>query len=237
MAKRVFILPLSLALLALACGLISAPEPTATPTETLAPTASGSLTPRATATPTEPPTPDWQRHERDGFEIWLPETWESFPLDREALELMMDIWEATNPRVAEYVDFALQAGLHEQIGFWAIDTESKQFVSNVNIMSVPMAVSPSLYVTSISGELERTDATIVSTADSLEIGGLPAARIEYQMPVELPSSGLIVATGVQYAISTDSNTYVLTFTAAQEQTSEMAPIFEMSANSFRILKR
>jgi hypothetical protein len=38
-------------------------------------------------------------------------------------------------------------------------------------------------------------------------------------------------------VSGGSSTYVLTFTTAEEQTSEMAPIFEMSANSFRIFER
>ncbi len=237
MKKRLSTLALSAALLSLACSLISGPVPTPTPTDTPAPTPANTPTPRPMVTPTEPPAPDWQRHETDGFEIWLPGTWESLPLEREALELIIDMWETTNPRVAEYVDFFLQAGLYEQIGFWAMDTESTQFVSNVNIMSVPEPVSPALYVTSTRSELERAGATIVSTSESLDINGLPAARIEYHMPMELASSGVMVATGVQYAVSGGSRTYVLTFTAAEEQTNEMAPIFEMSANSFRILER
>lgn len=237
MGKILFVLALSMALLSPACALITTSEPIETPSATPAPTPTNTPTPRAMVTLTEPPAPDWQRHETDGFEIWLPVTWESLPVEREALELIIDMWETTNPRVAEYVDFFLQAGLYEEIGFWAMDTESTQFVSNVNIMSVPVPVSPALYVTSISSELERVVATIISTAESLDINGLPAARIEYHMPMELPSSGVMVATGVQYAVSADSSTYVLTFTTAEEQTIEMAPIFEMSANSFRIFER
>ncbi len=239
MRRGLFILTLSAAFLSLACGLIAAPKPTPTSTGTQPSTPTSTVTPQPQpmVTPTEPPTADWQRYETEKFEIWLPRTWERFPLEREALESMADMWEATNPRMAEYIDLFLQAGLDEQIDFWAMDTESTRFVSNVNILSLPMLLSPASYVTSMSSELEGTGATIISTADYLEINGLATGRIDYRMPMELPGSGMMGAMGVQYAVSGDSNTYVLTFTTAGEQINEMAPIFEMSANSFRVFER
>jgi len=232
-------LALSAALLSPACGLITAPRPTSTPTDTPAPTLTGTPTPQPqpVVAPTLPPAVGWQRHQTEEFVIWLPGTWVSSPLEREALEFMMGMWEATNPRVAEYLDFFIEAGLHEQIDFWAMDTEATKFVSNVVIVSVPVPVSPASYVTSTSTELERMAATIVSTDDALEIDGLPAARIEYRMPMDLPGSGDMVARGVQYAVFVDSSTYVLTFTTSEEQTNDVAPIFEMSANSLRVFRR
>ncbi len=162
----------------------------------------------------------------------MPSTWESFPLEREALEFMIGMWEPSNPRVAEYIDFFVQAGLHEQIDFWAMDTEATEFVSNVNVLSIPMPVSAAMYVPSTVAEMERMGATTISTDDALEIDGLLTARIEYSVPMELPGSGVVVARGVQYAIFAGSTTYVLTFTTAEELTNNMAPIFEMSASSF-----
>lgn len=237
MRTRFFILSLSAAFLSLACGLLPAPDPT--PTHTLLPTPTSAPTPQSqpVVTAAQPRAPDQKRHETETFEIWLSETWDSLPMEREDLELMMGMWETTNPGVAEYIDFFIQAGLYEQIDFWAIDTQAAHFVSNVTIMSMPIAVSPELYVTSTSSELEGMGATIISTNDSLQINGVPSAQIDYRMPVELPGSGVMVARGVQYGVFVDSSTYVLTFTTAENQIDDMAPIFEMGAHSFKVFGR
>jgi len=214
----------------------SSSTPTLAPTDTPPPTEPPATpTPEPIVTPAEAPAPGWQRHQTEEFEIWLPGTWESFPVEREALEMMVDLWEGINPRLAEYMDFLIQSGMYEQqIDFWAMDTEATQFVTNVNILSMPMPISPALYVSSASGEMERMGATIISTDDSLEIGGFSTGRIEYSMPMEIPGWDPIVARGVQYALSVGSNTYVLTFSTSEDQISGMASIFEMSANSFRV---
>ncbi|MGQ9627465.1 MAG: NBR1-Ig-like domain-containing protein [Anaerolineae bacterium] len=108
-------------------------------------------TPPPGETPAEPTT-GWVKHQAEGFELSLPETWEVIPLEKEQLELMVKIMKETEPQLAGQIETLLSTGLYEQFRLFAMDTESVESITNLNVIYVPMHVTVRVYIASVKAE-------------------------------------------------------------------------------------
>ena len=75
---------------------------------------------------------------------------------------------------------------------------------------------------------------IGATRTDLQIGLHPAASIVYGFSVTGADGKPAKVKGYQYLIASDSDLWILSYTAAPGSESALAPVFEQSARSFRV---
>jgi hypothetical protein len=68
----------------------------------------------------------------------------------------------------------------------------------------------------------------------VDVGQRPAARIVYTFPVSDASGRVIPVEGMQYLIAMPADLWILTYTAERDRFAELKPVFEQSAQSFRV---
>ncbi len=179
----------------------------------------------------------WVTHQIEEFELALPETWEIIPMDKEKLELIVKIMKETNPQWAAQIEMLLTTGLYEQFRLWAMDTESVDLLTNVNVIYLPVPMTARVYVTTVKKQLEGMGAKVVATDDDLEINGLQAGRIDYEIVVQTFGGDEILTIGIQYAIIVDvEGVYIVTFGTGEQQREAQSPVFERIANSFSLIE-
>lgn len=234
------ILVLSLALSASACEEEEQTEATATPVEATASPTEATATPvEPTVTPVEPtPTPaeatvpeGWERHSTVHFQIDLPQTWDVWDPTQETLDAMVEELRSLNPEFAALFE---QTATTAPIEFFAFDTESVEFLDNINIIRYEGAVPPTVSVA--IDELEDYYAdlgvTVLATDSDLTIGGEEAGSIQISM-----TFGPYEAREVQYFVLLQPDLlYILTFSAGPENFDVLEPLFKQMAESFRVLQ-
>ena len=73
-----------------------------------------------------------------------------------------------------------------------------------------------------------------ATETDLQIGGHPAAHIAFSYPVTLPDGTSAKLSGQQYLVATPTDLWVLSYSAAPGNEDALKPMFEQSAQSFRV---
>jgi len=234
------ILVLSLALSATACeeeeqaGATATPaQATATPTEATATPVEPTVTPvEPTPTPVEAAVPEgWERHTMARFQIDLPQTWDAWDPTQETLDTIVQELGSLNPEFAALFE---QTATTAPVEFLAIDTESVEFLDNLNIIRYEGSVPPTVPVAiaELEGYYADLGVTVLATDSDLTIGGEEAGSIQISITL-----GPYETREVQYFVLLQPNLmYILTFSAGPENFDALEPLFEQMAESFRVLE-
>jgi len=195
----------------------------------------------ATASPTAvpaTPTPDgWTEHESGDVTIWLPNDWEVLALSQGDLQAIFSEFQKTNPELAKIIG---SAEALQGVALWAFrssDADSA-LADNLNIRRSPLGDQKITVMEdilpAISDQYRQLGFELGLTETDLEIGGYPAAYITYSYPVALADGANTKLSGSQYLVATPADLWVLSYSAAPGSEDVMKPVFEQSAQSFRV---
>ena len=228
------ILVLSLALGVMACEEEEEGEATATvvePTATVVEPTATVVEPTATPVEEGVVPEGWERHTTANIQVDLPETWDAFDPTEETLDTVREALATFNPDFAALFEQTVSLELLE---FLAFDTESVEFVNNLNLirqesplpLTVPAAIAQAETMYSDLG------ITVLATDSDLTIGGLKAGSIQVSM-----SFGPYEVREVQYIVLPKPDLFfVLTFSANADDFDALELPFEQMAKSFRVLE-
>jgi hypothetical protein len=227
----------ALLVLGMACagGGDSSPGEEATPART-----EHQSTPKPTREPTPSPTPapaaGWTRHTTAGFEIDLPDTWETWEPTAEGTQEVIQALEASDPDLAEALrQLTSEEALDET--FAAFDTESgAQFLTNFSVYEqespIPMTVRAS--VSEGEAQVEELGGTLVASDANLSIGGARAGRIEYSLTCSCGEGPEVELVEVYYVVLPEpTHGFLLAFASSAADYPAMEPVFVQIAESFQ----
>jgi len=223
-----------LIVVSLGCNFVTVIEPTATP-EPPTPTFTSTVEPKPTATPTVTPQvfdvpADWKLFSSDRVEIWLPGDYiggnleEDLPVVLAELRSLGGDYEGMaeqieqNPDLYEMIVYAPMAGAG---GFLTNFTLAR----TDTLPSIPLETLMSVVEASFSEEFTVLESSII------DLGDYQAGCIVLQMTVYG-----ITSQSISYIISSDSDVWVLTYTAEAGDFPGLLDTFETSAHSFRIIQ-
>ncbi len=206
------------------------PSPTQTSPATLAPAA-----PTMTCTPASLPN-DWIEHEDRSIRIALPRDWQVVDLTSDDVQAAFADLKQSHPQMADIIgspDEMLNAHL------WAFGRAGNDFADNLNIRRSPLGAEkitdvPEDVLDLLLRQLGEAGFADLSSDSSLQINGLPAARVFYTLPIAAGDEATRARRGHQYMVVSDSDLWILSYSTTPEREVEMAPIFEQSARSFRL---
>jgi hypothetical protein len=216
-------------LLLAACDALSgppvSPEPTTRPTPTV----------RARVFPT--PRPGWSLYARSTYQLALPDEWQEVKLEEAELNAAIARAQDSNPPLAEELRALLESGQSRAFVFYATNNERAPVIQNV---SVARLVTDGVGdVSSIAQEYANALPNIVRGAQllelrvPLELNGLSAARIVYDVSLVDSGGDLKTLRGVQYIYLLDTgDAYLLTITGDATDANEFMPLARDIATSF-----
>jgi hypothetical protein len=164
-----------------------------------------------------------------------PETWVTLDPNEGARQAIVAEMRATNPELARDIEraFSYFGGL--EMLYVAFDPASPPgFSTNVNILGQRYDSSTTLEkeIALIEQQLPVQGITINSITRDLTIGGYPAARVT----MRFNTAGVEVV-GVQYAVLAEETlAYAITFVTTSDRIDALAPLFEQTAATFRVLE-
>lgn len=197
------------------------------------------VTPTPTPTP-PPPTPipiGWTEHGNETFSIALPGRWVVLKVTgTNAADLFAD-FQARNPELARIIG---SAAALEGAALWAFNNEtlSTPFVDNLNVRISSLGgqsvtdLGPGLEA--IAAQYRQLGFTVIGTTAGLTIGGRPAGRIAYTLPLTGSNGQPLAAEGIQYLIAGPNDLFILSYTLGPGRSASQAGIVEQSAQSFRV---
>ncbi len=208
---------------------LSAPSPTFAhrPTATLA-------TPVVTLTPSLLPH-DWIDYENQHVRLALPPDWQVIELTSGDAQAALENLRQDNPQLAGIIG---NADALQSAALWAFGPTNGEFTESLNIRRSPLGAER---ITDMQGQaldlllpqLDKAGFVVLSSDASLRINGLPAARIDYTLPIITAVKPTVNIRGHQYLVLSDSDLWILSYSTTPERDARMAPIFEQSARSFR----
>jgi hypothetical protein len=195
----------------------------------------------ATPTPTSvPPTPaptGWLEHQSGDVTISLPADWEVLALSQGDLQTVFSAFQKTNPELAKIIG---SAEALQGVALWAFKSSGPDaaFADNLNIRRSPLGgqqVTNMADVTpAILDQYRQLGFELGATETNLQIGGYPAAHIAFSYPVTLPDGSSAKLSGQQYLVATPTDLWVLSYSAGPGNADTLKPVFEQSAQSFRV---
>ena len=196
----------------------------------------------ATPTPTTvpaAPTPDgWTEHKSGDVTISLPADWEVLALSQGDLQAVFADFQKTNPELAKIIG---SAEALQGVALWAFKTAGgtdAAFADNLNIRRSPLGgqkINDMADVTpAILDQYRQLGFELGATETDLQIGGHPAAHIAFSYPVTLPDGTSAKLNGQQYLVATPTDLWILSYSAGPGNEDAMQPVFEQSAQSFRV---
>jgi hypothetical protein len=227
--------PLLIVALISALSLTGCPAPTpATPTVVPA-------TPTPTAAPTTPAPAGWTEHKSGDLTISLPTDWEVLALSQGDLQAVFADFQKSNPELAKIIG---SAEALQGVALWAFKSADaaggtdSAFADNLNIRRSPLGgqkVTDMADVTpAILDQYRKLGFELGATETDLQIGGHPAAHIAFSYPVTLPDGTGAKLNGQQYLVATPTDLWILSYSAAPGNEYALKPVFEQSAESFRV---
>ena len=209
--------------------------PAPTPPTPAAPTVVPA-TPTPTAVPAAPTPDGWTEHKSGDVTISLPADWEVLALSQGDLQAVFADFQKTNPELAKIIG---SAEALQGVALWAFNTDGDApFADNLNIRRSPLGgqkidniadVTPA-----ILDQYRQLGFEVGATETDRQIGGQPAAHIAFSYPVTLPDGTSAKLNGHQYLVATPTDLWILSYSAGPGSEDAMQPVFEQSAQSFRV---
>lgn len=211
------------------------PSPTFTQTQTLSPTPVHTSTPLASPTHTHTSTPEgWVRHTAGEIEIWLPNGWEEWEVTKDTLDIVIEALQEMNSQFVGVIEELLeQPEMMETLRLFAFDTEGMGAQMNITADTLPIPININdfgLIMIQLYEELGAQDISITI----VEINGLKAALIQYDLPMEIPEYGTFISKNIQYFVLKGQIAYGITFSTDPQEFPTLLPTIEQIVNSFRI---
>ncbi len=215
--------------------------PTAMPVSPLPATAAlpTSLPPvPASPTPLLPtPAPaGWIEQQTDALAIWLPGDWKAIDFAAGDAQAVYDELQARDPDLAAIIG---SADALQDAAFWAFrNVDAASFADNLNIRRTPLGgqriEAMQAVIDPIVAQYQQLGFQVADAAADLNIGGLPAGRIAFSFEVGARGDQDASIHGRQYLVATDADLWILSYSANAASITELAPVFEQSALSFRV---
>lgn len=210
------------------------PTPTVVPTLSPMPTVTASV---ATPLPVATTPAGWVEHQTAQLSIWLPIDWEVLDLSSGDLQAIFARLEQSNPNLARIIGGPenLQGTL-----FWGVRQTPAMatFADNLNIRRASLdgqrLASMADVVNPVVAQYRELGFTVIASDTNLTIGGHMAAQIVYRFPFYLLDGGQTSVEGRQYLIVTPTDLWILSFSASPDTVMALTPVFERSAQSFRV---
>ena len=219
---------LTIALIALtACG--NAETATPAPTLTTAPTR------KSISFPT--PAPGWSLYSRSAYQIALPDAWQEIKLQPDELKNAITAAQNNNPPLAEQLRALLESGQAQNLIFYATDKNAAPIARNVSISRVPLqnTTDTQTFAKTYAEALPNIvrGAQVREVQAPLNINGLNAAAIVYDVSLVNDAEKLVTLRGVQYLYFLDSGiAYVITVTGDAADAEKFMPLARQIATSF-----
>lgn len=202
------------------------------PTPTVIP-----ASPTPTRVPATPTPAGWAEHTSGDVTIWLPADWDVLAFSEGDLESIFAEFQKTNPEMAKVIG---SADALQDVTLWAFNQANGDavFADNLNIRRSPLGgqkiTKMEDIMPAISDQYRQLGFELGLTETNRQIGGYPAAHIAYSYPVSLADGTNTRLNGHQYLVATPTELWVLSYSAAPGNEDKMKPIFEQSAQSFRV---
>ena len=213
----------------------SSPAETATPARTeRVKQAPGKPTRAPTPTPTPAPAAGWTRHSGAGFEIDLPDNWETWEPTAEGTDALIQALEGSDPELAEALrQFTSEMGTSGVLS--AFDTQSGELLTALEIyeQESPLPVTIGASIEAGEESVAGIGGTVLSTADDLRIGGARAGRIEYAVTCTCAGANVEIIEVDYLVLPEPTHSFLLTFAATAPDYPALEPVFEQIAESFR----
>lgn len=225
-----WIIALLLALLLAGC-----PKP-AQPTPTPSPVPPPTLPPPTAVSGT--PTPaGWLEQQTDALTIWLPVDWQVVDFSSGDLQTVFADLEQRDPELARIIG---SAEALRDAAFWAFRQLGADalFADNLNIRRAPLngqhVTRMQEVVDPVVAQYEQLGFQVLAVNANLVIGDQPAAHIAFSFDLASAGDQPTSVQGHQYLVATDTDLWILSYSASPDSVAELAPVFEQSARSFRV---
>lgn len=210
-------------------------QPTALPMSPLPP----ALPPTAASPTPLPPTPTpagWIEQQTDALAIWLPGDWKVIDFAAGDAQAVYDELQARDPDLAAIIG---SADALQDAAFWAFrNVDAASFADNLNVRRTPLdgqrIENMQAVIDPIVAQYQQLGFQVADAAADLQIGGLPAGRIAFSFEVGAQGDQDASIHGRQYLVATDADLWILSYSANAASITELAPVFEQSALSFRV---
>jgi hypothetical protein len=193
--------------------------------------------PTPTAVPPTPTPSGWTEQLSGDVTISLPADWEVLALSQGDLQTVFADFQKTNPELAKIIG---SAEALQGVALWAFKSAGADasFADNLNIRRSPLGdqkITDMADVTpAILDQYRKLGFELGATETDLQIGGHPAAHIAFSYPVTLPDGTSAQLSGQQYLVATPTDLWILSYSAAPGDEDALKPMFEQSAESFRV---
>jgi hypothetical protein len=194
-----------------------------------------------TAVPPAPTPSGWTEQRSGDVTISLPADWEVLALSQGDLQAVFADFQKTNPELAKIIG---SAEALQGVALWAFKSADaaggtdSAFADNLNIRRSPLGgqkITDMADVTpAILDQYRKLGFELGATETDLQIGGYPAAHIAFSYPVTLPDGTGAKLNGHQYLVATPTDLWILSYSAAPGNEDALKPMFEQSAESFRV---
>jgi hypothetical protein len=209
--------------LAATLALEATQPPAATATE--APPAD---TPVPTALPTEETIAGWTKFAGKGVVLWLPESYIGGDLSKD-LDLIMSKLEALGSEYTQMVQTIKQNP--DMYLLWCYDGNigASGTLTNVNVAheDVLSGITIAIYMDAVEKQLPSTFT--IEESSTLQLKNYEAGKLKISVDV----SGVSVKE-VMYIVKVDTTIYLITYATSASEYATNEPIFEQSANTFRV---
>jgi hypothetical protein len=194
-------------------------------------------TPAPTPLPGTPTPAGWTEQKSGDVTIWLPNDWEVLVLSQGDLQAIFTEFQKSNPELAKIIG---SAEALQGVALWAFRSGGADaaYADNLNIRRSPLGgqkiTEMNDVLPAIIDQYRQLGFELGATETGLQIGGHPAAHITYSYPVVLADGTNAKLNGHQYLVATLTDLWVLSYSAAPGSEDAMKPVFEQSAQSFRV---
>lgn len=223
------------------------PETLAQMQSDLLPVPSGTVLSSATIRPGdgESSTLKWNEFEisDQDFAISIPETWQRLPMNQRDLSAVLDGVRSLNPDVANALDANAQTLIQTGIKFWAFDADpttlKQNLMTTLTVLKRPLPGPTTLdtYVHVNVNQLVSLKTRVGALSqERTSLGNLQAVKLRYALFFTRADGSTNLSSQTQYLLVKDANAFVIGYTTIPDQDEYYSPVFERSANSFRILR-
>ncbi len=219
-----------LGILLVACG---GEEPTESPdsTRTAAPTDSR----QAIVFPTL--APGWNLYSRSTYQIALPESWDQVKLTEPELQAAIAAAQDANPPLADQLRTLLESGQYRSFVFYATDRSASPVIRNLSIARLGLEGTTDLsaFARSYANALPNLvrGAKVLEVQHTLQVNGIQAAELSYDVSLVDNAGTLTTLRGVQYLYRLDSGDgYLVTVTGSAQEGDAFMTLARQIGTSF-----
>lgn len=194
----------------------------------------GAPTPSPIIIPTPPQ--GWTPYSRSTYQIALPDSWQEIKLSDAQLKGAIATAQENNPPLAEQLRALLESGQYKSFVFYAVEKNSA-VPRNVSIARVALAGTNDLqaYAKTYAEQLPNVvrGAKVIEVQAPIQVNGMRAAEVTYDISLMDETSNLMTLRGVQYLYVLETgDAYLVTVTGGGDDPEKFTALARAIATSF-----